>query len=254
MSEAAAVYKAVIIKILEGLMKAYADIQSADRMVQIHRGIQTLPETYSSGSKLPTMHQRLTKLTAEEYVETIKSQLGLESKVKPHFFEVAAKYQREIITEVKVKADTGIADIQEAYDLLLAERDGRILLLIDEAGSLGRAFFTEGATGSLFESLMNQLRTSEFIRTKIAIYPHSYSDVLFETRYGDLVELTENVVDDIGYNQFRKKALALIERYATQSAERDVRTDELFEIGDGNSSRDDALEQILYASGGNMRR
>jgi uncharacterized SAM-dependent methyltransferase len=81
-------------------------------------------------------------------------------------------------------------------------------LLLDEAGSLGKVFFTDDGGPSLFETLMNQLRTTSFIRTKIAIYPNTPADMLFETRYGDLVELTENVYDELGYTHFEKRLLS----------------------------------------------
>jgi hypothetical protein len=135
------IYRGIIIATIEGLAKAYQDIQSSDRMVQIHRGIQTLPSTFVANPKLPAMMQTLTRLGAEEYVETIKSKLGLDGAAKPHFFELAAKFEKEHVTEVKSKASPGIGDIKRAYDFLLSERSGRILLLIDEAGSLSKKFF-----------------------------------------------------------------------------------------------------------------
>jgi hypothetical protein len=64
-----------------------------------------------------------------------------------------------------------------------------MLLLIDEAGSVNKSFFKEEDKSSVFEVLMNQLRTTSFIRTQIAIYPQSYSDILTEIRYGDAINL-----------------------------------------------------------------
>ena len=56
------------------------------------------------------------------------------------------------------------------------------MLLIDEAGSLDRQFFKGANNDSFFEILMNQFRTASYIRTKIAIYPNSYQDILTEER------------------------------------------------------------------------
>lgn len=246
------IYRAIIVSIVEGLSKAYQEIQSCERMVQIHRGIQTLPGDTGAGRKLPTMMQTLSKLGAEEYVETISSKLGLDGSVRPEFIEIAGRYEKEQVMEVKSKAQPGIADVKRAFEFLLADRKGRILLLVDEAGSLSKRFFTEDGNNSLFEIWMNQLRTTEFLRTKIAIYPNTYSDVLIETRYGDLVDLSDDVVDPVGYDQFARKTATLVNKYFFNAGEQSLRIMDLFESGETGS--EDAVEQIIYASGGNMRR
>jgi hypothetical protein len=254
LADSSEIYKAIVIKIIEGLIKAYKEIQSAERMMRIHQGIQALPDAYTVSPKLPAMFAKLIKLTSQEYKETIKSQLGGDGGFKSSFIEASVKYEREHITEIKTKAEPGISDIHNAYQCLLEEKNGRILLLLDEAGSLGKTFFTDGGGASLFETLMNQLRTAGFIRTKIAVYPNTPADILYETRYGDLVELTEHVYDPVGYSQFRKKALNMIERYVSRAANRLIRPWEIFTIDTGDSGKEDALEQVVYASGGNMRR
>jgi hypothetical protein len=177
--------------------------------------------------------------------------LGLSGSAKPKFFEVAAEFEKEGIAQFTQKAQPGIADVRRAYELLLADRGGDVLLLVDEAGSIPRSFFSQERETSLFETLMNQLRTTEFVRTKIAIYPHTYSDMLPETRYGDLVNLSADVVDETGYRQFRRKVIALIERYLSAAIGTQVDASAIFEISEGQN---DALEQIINASGGNMRR
>jgi hypothetical protein len=254
LSDPAEIYRGIVINIIQGLIRAYKDVQSAERMVRIHQGIQAMPDAYTSTPRLPSMFNKLIRLTSTEYSETIKSHFGAEGGIKHSLFEAAAKYEREQITEIKRKTSPGIGDVHDAYQHLLEEIDGKILLLIDEAGSLGKAFFEDGAGSCLFETLMNQLRTTTFVRTKIAIYPNTPADMLFETRYGDLVELTENVSDEVGYNQFRKKALKIIERYASRASQNLVRPWELFDLDQPESPKEDALEQVLYASGGNMRR
>ena len=65
---------------------------------------------------------------------------------------------------------------------------------------------------------MNQLRTLSFVRTKIAVYPHSYSDILNETRYGDTIELVCDLSNDNLYDSFISKTVSLIERYIEKSA------------------------------------
>ena len=71
--------------------------------------------------------------------------------------------------------------MEECYSNLLENQNGKILLLIDEAGSLDNKFFRDNNNcTAYFEILMNQFRTASFIRTKIAVYPNSYSDMLTE--------------------------------------------------------------------------
>lgn len=62
--------------------------------------------------------------------------------------------------------------------------------MFDEIGSINKLFFKNDENGdSYFEILMNQLRTISNIRTKLAVYPNTSSDILKETRYGDVVAL-----------------------------------------------------------------
>ena len=124
--------------------------------------------------------------------------------------ELSAKYKKEHLQEFKKKVNPGVKDIEEAYKNLIEDQEGKILLLIDEAGSLDRQFFKGANNDSFFEILMNQFRTAPYIRTKIAIYPNSYQDILTETRYGDVVKLEEDIFSHEGYKSFRKKSISLI--------------------------------------------
>ena len=145
---------------------------------------------------------------------------------------------------------------QECYSNLLEDHGGKILLLIDEAGSLDNKFFREerGST-AYFEILMNQFRTASFIRTKIAVYPNSYSDMLTETRYGNIVKLENYVKDEREYGVFREKALKIIESYINSDADQETLLEPgaIFQI-DNDVRPADSIEQIAFASNGNMRR
>jgi hypothetical protein len=101
---------------------------------------------------------------------------------------------------------------------------------------------------------MNQFRTASFIRTKIAVYPHSYSDILTETRYGDAVRLEEAYETTRDYLRFRKKLIALIKNYLNPYSHKDdtFTAEDIFEISDTDYG--DCLEQLVYSSQGNMRR
>jgi len=156
----------------------------------------------------------------------------------------------------KKKPNPGIKDIEECYKFLLKDTDGKILLLIDEAGALDKGFFKndQEKTG-LFEILMNQFRTASFIRTKVAVYPNSYSDMLNETRYGDVVMLENSIIEEQDYKRLRKKAIDIINNYINPKNEQSIvfKAHNVFDINHPEIYGD-ALEHILYASHGNMRR
>ncbi len=246
------IYSAVIIKIIEELSEVYLKLLDAQSMAKIHLGIRTWPNEMLPASENKDLTQRLCKLTADEYIETITDKLGLKTGVKPKFFEASAEYSKDRAVQVKKKEKPGINDVFEAYKLLLGDSGGKILILVDEAGSLSKSFFVRQGETCFFEILMNQLRTAEYIRTKIAVYPHSYSDILTETRYGDMVSLSENVRETIGYERFRDKSLSMISRYLTVAAGTQMQANDLFELSPDDSG--DGLEQMINASGGNTRR
>ena len=158
-------------------------------LAAIQSGIKHLPESLLSAHKLPSSIKQLAQLGSDEYIERVTNELGLKGGMKSKFLELSAEYKNINFTELKKKPNPGIKDIEECYKNLLEGQEGKILLLIDEAGSLDKSFFRENDDSCFFEILMNQFRTSSFIRTKIAVYPNSYSDMLTETRYGDAVIL-----------------------------------------------------------------
>lgn len=248
------IYNAFIVKIIEELSSIYISLQSATRLAQIHNGVMNLPQNIMiTDSKLSSLFSELKKLTAQEYIQKIQKELGFEGKTKPQFFEASAYYKKTEAVEIKEKRTPGISDVQIAYEKLLKSSNGKIILLIDEAGSINKSFFKETDQPSMFEILMNQLRTCEFIRTKIAIYPQSYSDILTETRYGDVVNLQEDITDEQGYLSFTNRAVSLIEKYISKAIDEPTNLNDIF---DDNDKEDEGyvLEQIINASSGNMRR
>ena len=252
-TEPSEIYRAIIIKIIEEFTSIYINLKDSDKMAQIHRGFKTLPEDLLSSQKISASLKKLIKLGAEEYVEKISIELGFKGGVQPKFIELSSEYKNSRLIEVKEKINPGIKDINEIYELLLKERNGKLLLLIDEAGSLDKKFFKGKETPSFFEIIMNQFRTTDYIRTKIAIYPNSFQDILTETRYGDAIILEENVTDHEGYKEFRKKSLSIINNYLNQFDSTNIKPEELFDINE-NEEYGDTIEQIINASNGNMRR
>lgn len=253
--EPALVYRAVITKIIEELTSIYLHLQDAKKLAALHSGMKVFSEDMLSAEKMSITIRQLLKLDSDEYIERVTNELGLKGGIRHKFLEISKEWKETNFTEIKKKANPGIKDIEECYKNLLKDQEGKILLLIDEAGSLDKSFFQSDSGPAFFEILMNQFRTASFIRTKIAVYPNTYSDMLTETRYGDVVRLEETVNNDVGYKRYRTRVTHLIQNYLNPKSYNDINIDpaDLFELS-VSSIYGDCLEQLMYASNGNMRR
>ena len=248
------IYKAFIIKMITEISNIYLHLKDANKLAKIHNGILTLPSNiFRIDSRVSELYTKLRKLTAQEYVEKFSNSVDVSGNIKPRIFDFSLKINKENITEIKNKDNPSITDVENAYEKLLKELGGSLLVLIDEAGSINKSFFKEGDSTSVFENLMNQLRTTSFIRTKIAIYPQTYSDILTETRYGDAVLLEDDLSNAEGHSAFKKRAIALISRYLSKVANTNVDEELIFDNSSTNE-KSDATEQLINASTGNMRR
>jgi len=248
-----AIYNGFILKLIKEIALTPNHIRNAERLESIHRGVAALPNSLLQNLAVTDLLMEFKKLSAVEYTEKLKVSLGGSAKAKLNFFEASAKFDKEIIVELKNKTDLGIGHIEDAYKTILEPSGGKLLLLIDEAGALAKTFFSDDTGNSLFEVLMNQLRTAEYIRTKVAVYPHSYSDILAETRYGDIVSLQEDIVTATGYSVFRTNAIALANKYVGRVSEAHKHYD-VFDISTFDDEKGEVFEQIINASSGNIRR
>lgn len=249
------IYRQIIIKIVEEMTSIYLRLEDAKQLAALHAGMRYLSDEMLKAHKLSENMLALTRMGSEEYVQRVSTEFGLEGGVKHGFLSGSAKWKKTNFSEFKKKESPGIRDIEECYRSLLEDHDGKLLILIDEAGALDRSFFQSDEGSSIFEVLMNQLRTARFIRTKVAVYPNSYSDRLAETRYGDVIRLEESVTDMPGYKRFHARAISVIKNYLNPdpNCSQQYAVDEVFEVTP-SSVHGGSIEQILYASNGNMRR
>ena len=248
------IYNSIIVRIIEEISSSYLNLIDSHKLAQLHNGVLNFASSLFEEFRFTKVLDELSKLNAHEYIEKVSHSLGLNAKLKHPFIETAANYKNERIVEVKTKKQPGILDVCNAYDILLKKYNGKILLLIDEVGSLDKSFFSKTDGVSFFEVLMNQLRTVEYLRTKIAIYPHSLSDMLIETRYGNLVLLDENILLLESYKRFRCKTIDLIHKYINANSGHPLNVSDLFDINLEDILCSDCLEQLINASGGNTRR
>jgi hypothetical protein len=253
LKEPSEIYRSLIIKIVEELSTVYLKLQDAKSMANIQLGMKRIKNDLYFEEKLKSTADQLLKLGSEEYIQKINLEFGLEAKMSYKFLEASAHFKKNQILEIKQKKNPGINDIVLAYETLLKDSDGKILLLIDEAGSLDKTFFRSDAGESFFEIFMNQIRTTDFVRTKVAIYPNSYSDILTETRYGDVVALEENIDDYRSYSAFRLRVNGIIENYLNVDYEKpQIKMSDIFECE--NIENGDCIEELINGSGGNYRR
>lgn len=245
-----AIYAAIIVRVVEEMTNSLEYLQSGENMANLHRGFQLLNTSDTRKGGLNRVLKKLSELTSDEYIETVQSELAASGHIGNDFLNACANYSNSHILELKKSGKPRFEDIVNAYNEILKPYNGKLLILFDEVGSLNKDFFKEDGDSSLFEVIMNQLRTLPFVRTKIAIYPYGYSDILTETRYGDNIKLEADIIYK-DYESFLNRTIALIDQYLTKSVNEECTIEDLFYVTSGNYA---VIEQLIYASDGNMRR
>lgn len=246
------IYSSILIRLIQEILSTCERLQSASELASLHEGIHNniFGMWFNLTSQKPII-DRINELTAEEYTQQISTELTTQGTLGSSFLQACTNYGKTVFVELKRKDKPQIEDFISAYESLLRPINCKLLILFDEVGSIDKSFFEEQGETSYFEILMNQLRTTDFVRTKIAIYPHTFANVLTETRYGDVVALEDDIYTQDGYNAFLNKTISIAEKYLTSTASEPVSLESVFEVNKNNMQ---LLEQIIYASDGNMRR
>lgn len=250
--ESKKIYDRILIRLISEILSTCERLQSANELVKLHEGIRNnmFGMWFNHASKNPVI-DRLNKISSEEYTQQISTELNTQGTIGHDFLQACGTYGKTEMLEIKKKDDPQIADFISAYETLLRPINCRLLILFDEVGSIDKDFFVEHGGSSYFETLMNQLRTLDFVRTKIAIYPHTFADILTETRYGDIIALEDEIYDQMGYDAFLNKTISIAEKYLSSVASQHVPIETVFDVSKADMG---LLEQIIYASDGNMRR
>ncbi|MGN0455021.1 MAG: hypothetical protein ACI4G1_07615 [Ruminococcus sp.] len=246
------IYNKILIKLIQEILVTCKKLQSAEELVKLHMGIKNnYFDVWFNQRSQKEIIDKLNKLTSEEYIEQVSTELNTSGTIGNSLINACGTYEKKDFIELKKKMTPQISDFIFAYEKLLKPVNAQLLILFDEVGSIDKCFFEENGNSSFFETLMNQLRTTDFVRTKIAIYPHTFADVLTETRYGDVILLEDDIYTRDGYNEFLSKSISLTEKYLSISAKRSVNVEEVFCV---EKSDMQVFEQIIYATDGNMRR
>lgn len=246
------IYDQIIIRLIQEILNTCEKLQSANELVNLHNGFQNnVVGMWFNRVSQNAIVEKLNEITAEEYTRQVSTELSTQGTVGHNFLKACTQYEKTNFIELKKKEDPQIADFVFAYETLLRQIDCKLLILLDEVGSIDKSFFEEHGGASFFETLMNQLRTLDFVRTKIAVYPHTFADVLTETRYGDVILLEDDIYSPDGYKAFLNKTISIVEKYVGVVASDFESIESLFAVDKSNMQM---LEQIIYASDGNMRR
>lgn len=246
------IYDQIIIRLIQEILNTCEKLQSANELVNLHNGFQNnVVGMWFNLVSQNAIVEKLNEITAEEYTRQVSTELSTQGTVGHNFLTACTQYEKTNFIELKKKEDPQIADFVFAYETLLRQIDCKLLILLDEVGSIDKSFFEEHGGASFFETLMNQLRTLDFVRTKIAVYPHTFADVLTETRYGDVILLEDDIYSPDGYKAFLNKTISIVEKYVGVVASDFESIESLFAVDKSNMQM---LEQIIYASDGNMRR
>lgn len=246
------IYNKILIRLIQEVLATCDRLQSAEELVKLHKGIRNniFGVWFNHVSQKPII-DKLNKITAEEYIEQVSAELSTTGTLGNNFVKACGSFGKKDFTEIKKKDKPQISDVISAYETLLRPINAQLLILFDEVGSIDKCFFEEHGNTSYFETLMNQLRTLDFVRTKIAIYPHTFADILTETRYGDIVLLEDDIYTTDGYEAFLSKTISVAEKYLSVAANEIVDVEDVFDVSKDNMQ---LFEQIIYATDGNMRR
>jgi hypothetical protein len=246
------IYNAILIRLIQEVLATCDQLQSAEELVKLHTGVKNniFGVWFNKTSQKPIL-DKINRLTAKEYTEQISTELNTAGTLGNEFVKACKSFGKKNFVEIKKSTCPQISDVVSAYDTLLRPINAKLLILFDEVGSIDKCFFEEHGASSFFEALMNQLRTLDFVRTKIAVYPHTFADILTETRYGDVVLLEDDIYTSSGYDSFLSKTISVAEKYLSIAADEPISAEDIFDVSKNNMQM---FEQMIYASDGNMRR
>ncbi len=243
-------YERILLRIIKEMVDSFSHLKNSQKLASLHNSFIELPKKFlNADSRLSGVIDIYKALTATEFTEKVSTAMSGQVGLKWNVFTALAGIEKKYESIYKNDTTPSVEHISYIYDQLLKVQNGKILILFDEAGSIHKNFFKGTAdTPSYFEILMNQLRTMEYLRVKIAIYPQTVSDVLTETRYGDVVFLQENIHDLKGYRSFYSRTVNLLNKYIQNALKSEFDISEIFK------ESEDPIEHLINASNGNMRR
>lgn len=138
------IYRQVVIKIVEELISIHHHFEGTKNLVSIHGNLKMIPRNLIARHKNAEMMLKIAELSSDEYLKKVSLDKQNKASLKFNFIEASTDWKSNRYQEFKKKPSPGIKDIEECYKYLLKETDGKILLLLDEAGALDKGFFKGG--------------------------------------------------------------------------------------------------------------
>ncbi|MBN2828604.1 MAG: cold shock domain-containing protein [Tissierellales bacterium] len=261
-------YRRIILKVIEEFYLANRKIQDIKFNENWFAKLTNwIKEIFSEED----LEKNFQMMSAEEVKEVFGNKAISEYSMGQKLLNASVRLEEEYTTEIKKDKYVGVTNIQEIFNKYLREVCENVLLIFDEVSSLDKSFFRGDCDSeSMYIKFLNQLRTTPNIYYKASIYPHHYSDILEETRYGKSINLNFNVYNEDHMSSNRKLVKKTImsyvntykmdeESYNTIESFVDilkVSDDEYNGMFSGNDSENlgDSIEQIVFGSRGSYRR
>lgn len=225
-----------------------------------------------TSSGLAEMDKRYAELSSDAVTRTLETNFGVEGGTGFKWLDsLRVAYENRYQKEILLKPNPSIRDIEQLFLENFSQICEKILLLIDEVDTLPAVVFEKqrGEKYSIYETFINQLRTSSFMIYKLAVYPQTESSNQVEgSRIGHRIKLGFNVKDKDDYMVARDFFYRISKSYLSFCAGKEVTPDTYFyiiynkdrkvQIGTVKAVDDreygDALEQLVFGSNGIVRR
>lgn len=181
------------------------------------------------------------------------------------------EFEKNFEAELCKKPNPSITDIESLFFRHFSRITDRVLLLIDEVDSLPKSAFqkADGEKYSIYETLFNQFRTSQFLLYKVAVYPSTESSSQLEgSRIGNRTKLGFDIKNERDFPEARDFYHRILKSYLSFCAKREVDPKDFFRLEyiDNHSAyahrikkvdslvHGDSLEQLIFGSNGVIRR
>lgn len=263
------IYRRIILKIIEELINFNSylnDIKFNENWFD--KFSNWIKKLFKDNKELQDEYASLSSRVIKE-IFTEKGYLN--SDISANISRITLEMENQYNNEITHDKFIGVENIKKIYNKFLSSFTDNILIIFDEISSLDAQFFErKEGNESLYIKLINQLRTTQNIYYKIAIYPFHYSDQLEESRYGNSINLDLNVYnpDHMPFNRrlIKKTIESYVKTYRLDETLYNNLSSyiELSKISDnsyvgaeeGNdlNTCGDAIEQIVFGSRGIFRR
>ena len=161
--------------------------------------------------------QRYIELSSASVIKKVSDAFSIKGAIGYDWLQsLSMDYEKKYETEIIKKTTPGIADIQNLFIERFRGVCDRLLFLIDEVDRLPNEAFQRASDNkySLYETFLNQLRTSENILYKVAVYPGTASSQQVEgSRIGTRIKLGFDVKDPADFIRARDFYYRILKSY-----------------------------------------